>query len=268
MDSAQIKRIFLDALTPILGMEEAQGMFKHYKLHLLAQKDISSEQLKEDIHQLSLKRPIQYVLGKTFFYSSEFRVNESVLIPRPETEELVRMILEKNQKESELSIIDIGTGSGCILLSLLKELPKARGIGIDISESALKLAQQNAKDLGIIADFKCLDIREEHLWTELESFDVIVSNPPYIDPLESDRMGESTLAYEPDVALFSPGDPELFYKKIAKIGKTHLSKKGEIWCEMNEYRATQIQEVFRSRGYETETFQDMQGKDRVILAKL
>ncbi len=262
----EIKQLFIERLSPLFGDQEAESMYKHYAIYLQSGKVLTAQEILHDIQALCDQVPIQYVVGKTFFYANEFLVNPSVLIPRPETEELVRMILENRATEQSSSILDIGTGSACILLSLLCELPAARGLGIDISESALEIAKQNAQQLKLSAAFMALDILEELLWSQLNTYDIIVSNPPYIDVLEEDRMGESTLKYEPEIALFSKGDPDLFYKKIAAFGHKHLAEGGEIWCEMNEFRSVEIQRIFNKANFKTEVYQDMQSKDRVIKA--
>lgn len=225
--------------------------------------------LQQILAELQTHRPVQYVLGEAWFAGMRFFVNESVLIPRPETEELVEWIVtecgRQNREHSTLSILDIGSGSGCIPIVLKKKLPNARVTSIDISEPALAVARKNAATLN--ADIHCqqFNFLDESSWPELPVFDIIVSNPPYIKQSEQSSMAKHVLDFEPSLALFVPDkDALVFYRKIAAFGKTHLNKGGAIYVEINEALGKETVSLYEQEGYTTELRKDLQGKDRMI----
>ena len=216
-------------------------------------------------------KPIQHVLGYAWFYNMKFKVNEQVLIPRPETEELVEWIIQeiKSNKISNLQVLDIGTGSGCIPITLKKKLPQIVMSSIDISNEAINIAQANAKQLETEVTFVEMDFLNEQLTQELPKYDIIVSNPPYIKQSESNTMSKHVVAFEPAMALFVPDeDALLFYRKIAKFGLQHLNDNGFIYFEINETLGTEVIQLLLSKGYQSELRKDMQGKDRMIKAWL
>ncbi|MCB9046642.1 MAG: peptide chain release factor N(5)-glutamine methyltransferase [Chitinophagales bacterium] len=212
--------------------------------------------------------PLQYVLGRAFFMGHEFKVNEHVLIPRPETEELVQWILD-DHKGGSPKILDIGTGSGCIPISLKLGLPKADVTSVDISIGAIGVAEENAKRLQADVTFILLDFLDKDEWAALPSYDVIVSNPPYIPETEQDSIHANVKDYEPEQALFVPGDdPQLFYRHIAEFGHTHLKEGGIVYCELHVDHAEQTQELFVKEGYKAvELMKDMHGNNRMLKAQ-
>ncbi|MEJ7588251.1 MAG: peptide chain release factor N(5)-glutamine methyltransferase [Ferruginibacter sp.] len=236
------------------------------------------EHLIESLSELIQHKPVQYVLGEAWFYKMKLSVNNQVLIPRPETEELVKLIIDDhlpavNQNAltatsqmspgKQLTILDIGTGSGCIAIALKKNLPVTM-TAIDISKEALLVAGNNAKDLAVEITFLHVDFLAEADWHKLPVFDVIVSNPPYIPLDEKSKLDKNVIAFEPHAALFVPKkNPLLFYEKIAAFGKKHLHEHGKVYVEINEKFAGASKEIFKR--YDRVTIkQDIFGKDRFL----
>ncbi len=222
--------------------------------------------LENSIKQLLQHKPIQQILGYTWFAGNKFIVDENVLIPRPETEELVEAIILEN-KGKEISILDVGTGSGCIAISIKHHLSKANITAIDVSTKALDIAQQNAKKNGVSIEFMQLDFLDEKFWNKLPQFDIIVSNPPYIKEMEKQEMSENVLQHEPHLALFVPNsDALIFYEKIAAFAQKYLKKDGAIWVEINEALGKETAEIFTNKGFQAIIKKDMQKKERIIKA--
>ena len=199
--------------------------------------------------RLKKQEPIQYILGTTEFYGLTFKVNEHTLIPRPETEELVDWVLSNlHDQDRVLDILDIGTGSGCIAISLAKNIPTARVSGIDISEKTLEVAQENAVKNQVLVSFCKKDILET---TALKNkYDVMVSNPPYVRQLEKKAMNANVLDYEPGLALFVPNeDPLLFYRKIAQLALVSLQTRGWLYFEINEYLSKEMDVLLKEIGF-------------------
>ncbi len=234
---------------------------------LLSEKEKQKfNEMKTDL--LSLV-PIQYVIGQAWFGKNAFIVNHSVLIPRPETEELVNWILNDygTNTNSLKTILDIGTGSGCIALSLGLPFLEVDILGIDISEAALKVAQQNSVALKRPIRLQQLDFLDRTAWDSLGSFDCIVSNPPYIKQSEKAMMHENVLSYEPHQALFvEENDPLCFYTAIAEFATNHLILGGSVYVEINEALGAETMVSFNATGFETHLKKDLQGKDRMIKA--
>jgi release factor glutamine methyltransferase len=212
--------------------------------------------------------PLQYVLGYAWFYKRKFLVNPSVLIPRRETEELVYRVI-REMRGRKASILDVGTGSGCIAISLKLEMPEAEMQAIDISQEALNTAGKNAGELGAEVSFSKADILDHKQWSNFGQFDAIVSNPPYITEEEKAAMPKNVLEHEPQQALFvTNGDPQQYYKAIAGFGKQHLREKGLLFFECNETYAVQTVEMLKTEGFiNIELMKDMQGKDRILQAQ-
>lgn len=211
--------------------------------------------------------PIQYVLGKTSFYGLDFSVNSKVLIPRPETEELVAWILKDANPNQPLKILDIGAGSGCIAISLAKHLPQAAVYALDVSPEALSIVQQNAKQHEV--QITCIEANVLE-WTSADgSFDIIVSNPPYVRELEKKFMAPNVLEHEPHLALFVENDaPLLFYKSIVELSKINLKKDGFLYFEINEYLGEETKTLFSSDHFEEVQLKtDIFTKPRLIRAK-
>ena len=236
------------------------------------------------ISELKAEKPIQYITGEAWFYGLRFEVNENTLIPRPETEELVEWIVEsqkskvesqklkvenlKIQKSNNLTILDIGTGSGCIPIALKKEIPNADVSAIDVSEKALEMAHKNALDNQVEVNFILQDILETESLDE--KYDVIVSNPPYVRNLEKYEIKKNVLDYEPHLALFvDDSDALLFYRKIAQLALKSLAPNGKLFFEINQYLAKETVELLEQLGFNNiELRKDFMGNDRMICCGL
>lgn len=227
--------------------------------------NIKAELLKK-FDELMDHKPIQYVTGTAYFYDLELEVNPSVLIPRPETEELVKWVAEDNKANPALSVLDIGTGSGCIILALGRLLKSPRLKAVDISNKALATARRNAEKYRIPVDFKRLDVLDANGWDDPANYDLIVSNPPYVTEAEKSRMRPNVLNFEPHQALFVKNDdPLVFYRAIAKFSKEKLSRNGKLYLEINENLGEETVLLLKNEGYSEITIKkDMRGKDRMI----
>lgn len=225
--------------------------------------------LDKALAQLKKEEPIQYILGKTEFYGLPFNVDKNTLIPRPETEELVEWIITEVEKPQKfVSILDIGTGTGCIPISLKKRLPNANVSAVDVSEKALIIAKKNAK----LNETEVSFIHQDILKTEeLNSkFDIIVSNPPYVRELEKAEIKNNVLENEPHLALFvEDNNPLLFYKKIADLAKNSLTKTGLLFFEINQYLGKETVDMLKSKGFtKVELRKDLFGNNRMIKAHI
>ncbi len=249
-------------------VEEFLGMTR-LKLALNPNFELNKSQRKlfeQALERLLHHEPVQYIIGKKEFYGRSFKVNQNVLIPRPETEELVEWIItDTKELKDEVKILDIGTGSGCIAISLAKELPEANVSAFDISNDALKVAKENAKNNNASVIYKQLDI----LKTEnLESkFDIIVSNPPYVRILEKKRMQKNVLNHEPETALYvEDNDALIFYKKITSLAASSLVEGGKLYFEINQYLAESTKSLVEEFGFEAELKKDIFGNYRMLKA--
>lgn len=241
-----------------------------------------TEQINRYLKELLTHRPVQYVLNEAWFYHLKFEVNESVLIPRPETEELVEMIIKdvrsmkyevRNTSSSYIlpltSFLDIGTGSGCIPITIKKNIPEAEVTALDVCSEALHMAMNNAVNHETEINFQLLDFLDESKWNELGLFDVIISNPPYIKGSESRTMSEHVLQYEPHKALFVPdNDALIFYRKIAAFAVTHLKTGGKVYVEINQQLGKETADVFTEKGFtNVELLKDISGNERFVVCK-
>ena len=260
-ESAQLYSVFLYEKTGFDRFQ--QRRFAHQELLIS-----DEEELKEIIEELKTGKPYQQILGHTEFYGKKFFVDENVLIPRPETEELVELakieIQNLKSKIQNLKLLDIGTGSGIIPITLKKYFPNAEISAMDISEKALEIAQKNAEFHQANIQF----IQQDYLNTKLEEkYDIIISNPPYIGIEENIEIEDSVKGFEPNIALFSPtSDALIFYKKIAKDGEKHLNENGMIFLEINQKLGKETLELF-SNYSESRLIKDLSGNDRFVLAK-
>jgi release factor glutamine methyltransferase len=219
------------------------------------------------IDRLLNYEPIQYILGSTFFFGSDFIVDKHVLIPRPETEELVSWILEKVDTKQPIKILDIGTGSGCIAIILAKQIAQAEVYAMDVSTAALSIAKKNAEANGVVVQFIEASILE---WQSQDMFfDIIVSNPPYVRESEKEMMSPNVLNYEPHLALFvDNNNPLLFYKAIVEMSKINLTSEGLIYFEINEYLAEETKSLFSSTFFESvQLKKDIFSKNRMLCAR-
>jgi release factor glutamine methyltransferase len=225
--------------------------------------------MEEQLEELVQGRPLQYVLGTAYFMERPFKVNESVLIPRPETEELVMWIrYDHREATTSLSVLDIGTGSGCIPVSLKLDKPEWQLYACDISADALAVAKENAAQSGAEIAFIQADFLDTDNWPQLPACDILVSNPPYIPQSEAAEMEQHVTAFEPAGALFVPDqDPLLFYRNLAHFGKARLKEGGRIYCELHRDFAVQTQALFLSEGYlDVVLREDMHGNPRMLRA--
>lgn len=272
---------FLEKLTPLYDAMEAESFFaialeelkgwKRVDLALHPDAELSGDDIAEwnnVLAQLQQQRPIQYIFGKAHFYGLEFRVNENTLIPRPETEELVQWILDENPDRPGINLLDIGTGSGCIAISLAKNLPNAKVSAIDVSPEALAVAKSNADANVVLVKF----IRKDILATDAidARYDIIVSNPPYVRMLEKAEIKENVLQHEPHLALFVEDDDALlFYRKIAQLALHALTPEGRLYFEINQYLGNETVEMLENLGFkEIRLRKDMYGNDRMIGCKI
>ncbi|SEG13919.1 peptide chain release factor N(5)-glutamine methyltransferase [Sphingobacterium lactis] len=278
-----IRQQFETSLSPIYDREEITNLFhitcehilnlKRMQLTLRMQEALTGEELQQFnliLEQLISGKPIQHILGKAPFYGMEFFVTEDTLIPRPETEELVDLIIKDTQDKSGLRLIDIGTGSGCIAISLAKHLQDARVEAVDISAAAIHVAQENARQHQVNIDFKCLDILEWELtFDDQQRFDIIVSNPPYITQEEKGAMHRNVLQFEPHTALFvEDAAPLLFYDYIASFAEQHLEKDGVLYFEINQYLAEETKDLLLKKGFaDVQILNDINAVPRMIKAK-
>ena len=265
-----IKRLLMSHIT---GLSMTQ---------LLAERDLSltEEQQKwydEAIVRLKNNEPIQHILGYSEFYGRKLKCDRRALVPRPETEELVEWIISDwstvNSQQSTVNCIDIGTGTGCIALSLAKELPLAKVTALDISIDALSLAHENAEMLEVdnvdFAEGDILNMNDEHCVAR-EKYAVIVSNPPYVRECEKAEMEANVLEYDPHTALFvSNEDPLIFYRSIGEFGLSHLEKDGALYFEINQYLSQETCDLLVAMGYKNvELREDINGNARMIKATL
>ncbi|RLD82088.1 MAG: peptide chain release factor N(5)-glutamine methyltransferase [Bacteroidetes bacterium] len=224
------------------------------------------QKMEKALIRLKKTEPLQYIIGETEFYDLKLKVNPSVLIPRPETEELVQWIIEKHKNDKKISILDIGTGSGCIPLALKNNLPNAEVFAVDISEKALETAKNNAVINNLDVSFILLDILNVKRNHNLGELNVIVSNPPYVLELEKKLMHKNVLKNEPHLALFVENDNALlFYKAIIKFANNYLKVGGSLYFEINEAFGLEMTALFKENGYQDiELKKDINGKDRMI----
>ena len=251
-------------------LEESLGM-NNVEAHIYHHKEITAEQLselKQRCQQLALNIPVQYSYQKAYFFGLKLYVDPRVLIPRQETEELVDWILQTiiGRGSPPLRILDIGTGSGAIAIALKKQLPQLRLTAMDISAEALEVAQANAKRNKVDVCFLQQDILQvEDLG---QSFDIIVSNPPYVREQEKQQMHPNVLEHEPHLALFVPDDnPLLFYDKIATIATRNLDPQGSLFFEINQYLGKEMLQMLRQKGFHSRLRKDLNGNDRMIMSQ-
>jgi release factor glutamine methyltransferase len=284
-----LKQLYHNELDAIYGKNEVESFFfictEHFlnasRFQFSLQPDFTltnpeTDTFFEILSGLKQQKPIQYLLGETEFYSLKFKVNEDVLIPRPETEELVDLIIRHNTKRSrsahentKLKILDIGTGSGCIAISLAKNLPNAQVYALDVSKNALNIAKVNAEQNEVEITFIEADILNAIIWDldfkELE-FDIIVSNPPYVRQLEKVEIQPNVLDNEPHLALFVEDDnPLQFYKAITNFAVNNLKPEGELYFEINEYLGNETKQLLVDANFnEIELLKDLNDNFRML----
>ncbi|BFP43614.1 peptide chain release factor N(5)-glutamine methyltransferase [Flavobacteriaceae bacterium GF1] len=277
----EIKTLFhkeLDAIYPKTEVDSFFSLFlEHYLklerfiLALQPEYVLSKEEEQpffEGLARLKLEEPVQYILGKAYFRDIELRVNKHVLIPRPETEELVEWVIrESKTQNSEFNILDIGTGSGCIAISLAKAFPNARVFAMDISKGALEVARQNAMTNQVDIHFMEADILDPELTLD-HKFEIIVSNPPYVRELEKVEMRNNVAKYEPSTALFvSDEAPLVFYSAIVQFAKKQLNSGGRLFLEINQYLSSESEKLMLENDFgQVELRKDIFGNFRMLKA--
>jgi release factor glutamine methyltransferase len=223
--------------------------------------------MEEALASLKQHKPVQYVIGQAWFYNLHFIVSPAVLIPRPETEELVSLVIDFLKTSPENSLLDIGTGSGCIPISIKKNSPHTFVSAIDISEEALQIAGENAKTHGTEINFKRIDFLNRSEWEQLPQYNVIVSNPPYIPYEEKEKLDKNVRDFEPHLALFVPNNnPLLFYEGIVAFAEEHLLAAGIIFMETHESLASNVAALFELHGYKATIKKDLFQKERMVVA--
>lgn len=263
-DAHEAAAIAHETLHHITGLDKLQRLVEKDTPLTLQQNELFEQYARE----LQQGRPMQYVLGHAWFRGRQFRVDERVLIPRPETEELVQWIVDDCAHHVDaLQILDIGTGSGCIPVSLKLAKPNIVMEACDISTGALQLAAENAAASGAEVRFFLCDILDPEARSALPVYDILVSNPPYIPVAESDTLHVNVRDFEPALALFTPGDdPLVFYRAIADLGLQHLAPGGVVYCELHRDYAEETADLFASLGYSTTLRRDMHGNPRMLKA--
>jgi release factor glutamine methyltransferase len=282
--TSAIKLYFAEKLKDFYSEREVSYFFKATVCHRLKMNDaaflLSNNQrlfesdllfFREVAHKLQNREPFQYILGETWFYDLKFKCDKRALIPRPETEELVDLIIKDVKEKSNLTIVDLCSGTGCIAISLAANLNNSKVYGVELSQDALDLAKKNGVLNRVSVSFLNGNVLED-LPNEIlpKSVDVLVSNPPYIPLKDKEKMEKNVLDFEPHMALFvSNENPLIFYKEIAKHGLSVLKEDGVLYVEIHEEFGLQSIDLFYECGYKTvELFKDLQGKDRMIKARL
>ena len=267
MKLSTLKALYVDTLTGLYNRSEAENIFyiviewmeKKSKTDVIVGYDtLLDHSYLNVLTELNAGKPVQYVMQRAPFYTLDIFVNESVLIPRPETEELVHLVIQENENYQG-TILDLGTGSGCIALALRKFIPTAEVKGIDISDEALSVAKENSKLTSLDVDFQKADILK---MGDLGDVGIIVSNPPYISRSESGDMHKNVKDHEPDIALFvEDSDPLIFYKKILSLAQLQ-----QVTCyfETSEFYKTELDDWMNSKNYDYQWYKDFQGKNRIL----
>lgn len=263
-DADEIKSMLTIVVHEVLGFSRVDFVLKDSE----RLNETQIVQLDSILSQLQQEIPIQYIFEKAYFYGYEFKVSPATLIPRRETEELVEWVLSEmnRQPQKNWRVLDIGTGSGCIPITIKKEFPLAEVFALDISTEALKIAQQNAENLNTSVTF----IEQNILATEqLDSYDIIISNPPYVRNLEKAEIKKNVLDYEPHLALFvEDNDPLIFYRKITQLAQKSLTENGLLFFEINQYLGEEMQQMVSEYFKTIELRKDLQGNDRMLKCSL
>lgn len=247
---------------------------KRHEWRLAGDKEIDERTchlLNDILGRLLAGEPIQYILGHAWFLNERYLVNSGTLIPRPETEELVQWLIESIDRNKNYRILDVGTGTGCIAISIQKALPDAQVYAIDLSRAAIQTARMNAQNiLGPEAAHRMIqaDMTDARWWDEQNAWEIIVSNPPYVMESEKKEMEEHVFAFEPSSALFvSNNEPLFFYSTLAEKAQKHLTPEGQLYFEINAALGQATKDMLYEYGFESELRKDLFGKDRMIRAR-
>lgn len=262
-DEREAAAIAHELLEHITGMSKLQRLSAKNEPLTAAQVEVYEQAVAQAVRGV----PLQYITGRAWFMGAEYVVNANVLIPRPETEELVQLIADEAGGDER--ILDVGTGSGCIPIGLKRLLPQATVTSCDVSEGALDVARQNAARLEADVTLLRVDILDEEQYRRLGVYDRIVSNPPYIPQAERERLHENVREYEPGLALFVPDDDALlFYRVLAGLGRDHLAPGGRMYCELDADHAQETAELFVQMGYvNVRVRKDIHGNERMLVAE-
>ena len=265
MSSQNIPKFFLEELQNKYEEREALNIAKLY-----FEEPKPADKIVSDILRLAEMEPVQYVLGYSWFYNRKFIVNSSVLIPRPETEELVAKTLDWISKNNKAAIVlDVGTGSGCIPISIDKEIPSVECAGLELSHAALDIASKNAAILEADVKWFQMDLRDKNSWESLGSYDVIVSNPPYIGHSEINNVDPNVWKFEPHQALFTDDEnPIIFYELLIELAQSNLNPNGVVLAEINPEHVQSILALLKERGIAGSITKDISGKDRILTFSL
>lgn len=276
----ELYNLFLNELTLKHGLDEAVAICRlcfeeiagkdrlFIQAHGKEKVDEAVEKtMLQALKQLHLDVPVQYVIGKAWFRNLHFKVTADTLIPRPETEELVQLAIDHIKQYNNYSVLDIGTGSGCIPISIKKECEAAKVSAIDFSKDALEVAKENAAENKTEVDFIWMNFLEESTWNTLAQFDIIISNPPYIPISEKNELDKNVIAYEPSMALFVEDErPLIFYEKIAQFATNHLEANGYIFLETHWQYAYEVAAIFIEAGFDATVLKDFFEKERMVMA--
>lgn len=280
-NSADLLRKLTDELESFYGRNEArsisfiliENIFGWYKTYIISGEPLNHfsdsifAKLESYVFRLKNFEPIQYILGESLFYGRKYAVDRSVLIPRPETEELVSLIISQHKISSEIKLLDIGTGSGCIAISIDKELPPSEVYAMDIDKEALNTARKNS----MIHNSQVMFVQDDifNFQPSYPMFDVVVSNPPYVMDSEKGLMNRNVLDFEPALALFVPDeDPVRYYAAVTHFCEFYLAPGGKLYFEINERLANRVMDILRHRNYEEVfLFKDFNNKNRIVSAK-
>lgn len=281
MTFREIQLTYSDALKSIYSKGEAAAItdviFRYFaglskselivKGHIIPD-DKTSAALLESLKKLLQHIPVQHITGEAWFCGLQFRVNKNVLIPRPETEELVEEAIHFLKGSFGKKVLDIGTGSGCIPISIKKIVPGAKVMSVDISGAGLEVAAENASANKADIDFREMDFLNEHNWKDFPLFDVIISNPPYIPEEDKVLLDKNISLHEPAIALFTPqNDPLVFYRKINTFAKDHLNKNGILFLEVDAKLAKETAALFFGKNILTRIKKDLSGNERIIIVR-
>lgn len=280
-NSSDLLRKITDELEPLYGRNEArsisfiliENIFGWYKTYIIAGEPLDSfsdaifAKLESYVARLKNFEPIQYIIGEALFYGRKYMVDRTVLVPRPETEELVSLIVSQHKAKSEIKILDVGTGSGCIAITLDKELPPCEVYAMDVDKDALNTARKNA----MIHNSNVMFVQDDifNFQPSYPMFDVVVSNPPYVTDSEKGLMNRNVLDFEPSIALFVPdNDPVRYYTAVAHFCEFYLAPEGKLYFEINERLASKVMDILKARNYEEVfLFKDFNNKNRIVSAK-
>lgn len=268
MTQEELFQYFKEELLQTYGEGELRSICRILYEDMISKYEVDELALSGILIRLDAEEPVQYIVGEAEFFGLKYKVDSEVLIPRQETEELVALFRQREKKSAALSVLEIGTGTACIPITIKYSHPRTTFTALDISEEALVIAQENAARHQKEIKFLQLDFCDQRTWESLSNFDVIISNPPYIGFEEEEDLDDNVVKYEPHIALFSPTeDPNYFYRSIYEFCKLKLNAGGRVYLELNEYNTEEIKEIFEGEYFsKVEIVKDIHQKDRMLFA--